>query len=160
METSSVFGHGLQGNSIRVRLSFNKKPTIYTVQCLSHLTDPGDEGSHAGKHCGLLRSIASLSTDKTSHSLDIPFTVSALTVQGATRITLGNDGTWLSIGERCNDCLTEKIKLCCCICCSLRGMLTCSLLLHRPLLSWLRCPTSHFYCRYCDPPQEAEPAAG
>ncbi len=57
-----------------------------------HLTDPGDERGHTGKDCGLLGGITAPSIHKTSHSLYIPLTISAFTVQWASRVTLEDNG--------------------------------------------------------------------
>lgn len=117
-----------------------------------YLTDPGNESGHTGEDCGFSRGIASSSINKTSHSLYVPLTISALTVQRASRVSLKGNGRY-EAEENGIVGFTQSSPGC-----SSHGMLTCSLLQHRPLLSLLNCPTSHSGYKCCDPPQEAGPA--
>lgn len=51
---------------------------IYFVT--SYLSDPGDESSHTGEDCGSLRGVAASAIHKTSHTFNIPPSISAFTV--------------------------------------------------------------------------------
>lgn len=94
VETSSVFGHCLRGNntelSLNIRLFLSKD---YCSSCGSpHLTDPGDERGHTGKDRWPLSGVTASSIHKTSHSLYVPPTISALAVQRASRVALEDNG--------------------------------------------------------------------
>lgn len=191
LEPSSVLGHCLQRNKIKLALKNSKKiltvllmspETHYKVACkvpelrgFPHLSDPGDERGHTGKDCGLLGGVTATSIHKTSNTLDVPFSISAFTVERTSGVTLEEDKSYYlqqfwKVTHICFTQIAGKIGL---IehqdtpwhqlfdmlwgCCS-HGTLTCSLLLHKPWLSSLSCPTSRSEHRCCAPPQEVEPA--
>ena len=66
---------------------------VFLLYCgILYLIDPGDERGHTGEDCRLLRGVTASSIHKTSHSLYIPLTIPALTVQRASRVALEENG--------------------------------------------------------------------
>lgn len=83
---ASVFGKNLLAHKITVLCHPDVSNNL--VRDTFYLTDPGDEGSHSGEDCGSLWGVTPPPVHKTGHSLYVPLPVSALTVQGASRVAL------------------------------------------------------------------------
>lgn len=77
----SVFGHDLQRVDTFNICAGQRCCILFSFWFSPHLVDPGDERGNTGKDCGLLGGITPTSIHKTSYSFNVPFSISAFTVQ-------------------------------------------------------------------------------